>query len=385
MRGIGWIALLAGVATTAAGPTVRAAADEWLYAPEGNRLHVIQIESIDRPPLVERILVENASLDPEHGRDINGMVCALPDGSGRFIAGEDTGQPEVPPGWGVLAPDGRQVGKLTPTASARLADPHGCAFDAEGRLFTTELGDPGFGHHNGQLILWFPPFDRFPGPPGAWPHTREPSDDFCKLATDLGTAGGVAVDAQGRVYVAASSGRSIWRFSPPFPSSPDSAGGCGRRDALGSPMADAVQRERFTGPLWRAGLVTYAGLAIAPNGHLYASSVATGRIGEFDLDGHLIRLVLRPEGWAPPYETGTPHGLAVDSRGRLYYADLDLHFESWTLRPGPDGKIWRIDFDAAGNPQPPKVVKSGLAFPDGLGILPGGGSERTSEKAPTGD
>jgi hypothetical protein len=99
------------------------------------------------------------------------MICQLPDSSGRFVAGEDTGQPATQPGWGVLTPDGEQVGKLTPTAAAKLADPYGCAFDAQGRLFTSELGDSGLGRENGQLLLWFPPFDTFPGPAATYPRT----------------------------------------------------------------------------------------------------------------------------------------------------------------------------------------------------------------------
>ena len=44
----------------------------------------------------------------------------------------------------------------------------------DGRLLTTEVGDQGFGFNNGQLVLWFPPFDRFPGPLGAFPRTDTP-------------------------------------------------------------------------------------------------------------------------------------------------------------------------------------------------------------------
>ena len=131
-----------------------------------------------------------------------------------------------------------------------------------------------------------------------------------------------------------------------------------------------MQREVFAGAEWTSGLVTYAGLAFSPRGTLYAASVATGRIGEFDLDGKLLRLVLAPAEWLPPFATGHPQGLAVDGRGRLYYADLDLVWEDGTLGPGPDGKVWRIDFDAAGEPLAPALVRSGLQFPDGLAVLP---------------
>ena len=347
-----------------------AAAAEVLYAPEGNRLRRIDLATVGAPKLRREIFVENADRDPTRGRNINGMVCPLPDGTGRFVAGEDTGQPHPPAGWGVFEANGAQVGKLVATATAELPDPYGCAVDAEGRLFTTEIGDRRFGRGNGQLVLWFPPFDRFPGAPGAFPATDATSSNACKLATDLATATGIAIDAQGRVYVAASGGLRVERFSPPFPSGPDAAGGCGARDSTGAPLADHVQRDTFAWARPLAGLLTYSGLAFAPNGHLYAASVATGRIAELDANGALVRLVLAPRRWLPPFATGTPQGLAVDASGDLYYADLDLHFGDWSLRPGGDGKVWRIHF-VDGAPQAPEILIRGLEYPDGLGVLPG--------------
>ena len=78
--------------------------------------------------------------------------------------------------------------------------------------------------------------------------------------------------------------------------------------AVAPPRWMEIEREVFAGAQWRAGLVTYAGLAFAPNGNLYASSVATGRIGEFDPEGRLVRTVLDPDdgwlfGWLPPFAT----------------------------------------------------------------------------------
>ena len=44
----------------------------------------------------ERVISTVAD-DPD-GLDINAQICFFPDGSGRFIAGEDTGQPTPPAG-----------------------------------------------------------------------------------------------------------------------------------------------------------------------------------------------------------------------------------------------------------------------------------------------
>jgi len=359
---IGLRGMLVAAALAAAMP---APAGEWLYAPEGNRLRRIDLASVDAGPVRQEIAIERAALDAARGRDINGMVCPLPDGSGRFVAGEDTGQPHPPAGWGVFAPDGSQVGRLVTSSAARKPDPYGCAFDPQGRLFTTEIGDAGFAPgSDGQLILWFPPYDRFPDPGDV----DALSPNACKIATDIGTATGVAVDREGRVYVASSSGFRIHRFLPPFPGSVEE---CSARDGTGAPMAADVRRETFAWARPFDGLVTYSGLAVAPNGHLYAASVATGRIGEFDADGRFVRLVLDAQRWLPPLPTGTPQGLAVGPDGTLYYADLGLVWSGGSLRPGPEGKVWRIRFDAAGRPQPPELVLGGLEYPDGLGVLPG--------------
>ncbi len=177
----------------------------------------------------------------------------------------------------------------------------------------------------------------------------------------------MAVDGQGRVYLASASRGAIRRFSPPFPTGPDAAGGCGATDALGSPLADEVHEETLV-----RALATFSGLAMSPRGTLYAASVLTGTIDEYDLDGHQLRRVMASPHWLPPHPFGTPQGLAIDSRGSLYYADLDLVRSGWGIAPGPNGKVWRIRFDAAGEPLTPEVILEGLAFPDGLGVLPGG-------------
>ena len=81
-------------------------------------------------------------------------------------SGRHTGRTDIE-----LTPEGEQVGKLAATGFAEVPDPYGCAFDAAGNLFTSETGRQFFGGGNGQLVQWFAPFDRFPGPPGAYPAT----------------------------------------------------------------------------------------------------------------------------------------------------------------------------------------------------------------------
>jgi sugar lactone lactonase YvrE len=343
----------------------------WISA--GNDLYVLALDGEAASPEVR---VQHASRDESGGpsrfegrrRDVNGAICFLPDGSGRFVLGEDTGQPDWTPGWGVFEADGTPVGRLTPTFRVKPGEPHGCAFDASGRLLTAAVGNKGFGPARGKLFLWFPPFDRFPERPEGGPAMRR--DGFCTLADDLGTAGGVVLDDAGRVYVASASRFAIHRFSPPFPTSADAAGGCAARDANGSPMADDVRREVFA----RAPY-TFSGLAFR-NGRLYAASVVTGHVLEYDLDGSLVRRVLVPPDRIPlpPVETGHPQGLAFGPDGSLYYADLDLRWQGLGLGAGPDGKVRRIRFDASGRALPPETLLDDLAFPDGIAVRSGSGA-----------
>jgi outer membrane protein assembly factor BamB len=388
-------------------------AGELLHFPEGNRLHRVDIDTIGgKGPLLRDVPIRNAGEESGGGellfvapnRDVNGMLCSFPDGSGRFLMGEDTRQPSPPPGFGVFERSGLQVGKLTPTFFSDPGEPHGCAFAPDPDpddgvpppLFTTDVGTETISGSDGQLILWFPPYDVYPGDPFAFPETDAPSTNFCKIASDIATAGAVAVDAEGRVYVASASADGlgkIERFLPPFPSGPDAAGGCSGTDALGSPVADAVSRETFASASLLDGMLSFTGLAFGPNGHLFAGAVATGRIAEYDLDGNRVRLIVDP-GTPPlppsfPTPTGNPQGLAFDSEGTLYYADLNLvgTFPD-DVGTGDDGKIWRVRFDKRGDPLPPEVVVDGLAFPDAVAVLPGdlerkkaGGNGKTEWRA----
>ncbi|MDJ0787394.1 MAG: PQQ-binding-like beta-propeller repeat protein [Myxococcota bacterium] len=386
-------ACLCAVAALAilAGASAPSSASELLFGTEGNRLRRYDVDTIGSGRLLEEVLIERASSgefgSPSGpGRDLNGQICFFPDGSGRFLAGEDTGQPTPRAGWGIFDESGEQVGKLTATYQVAGAEPFGCAFDpATGILFTTSVGAQGFGAGSGQLIMWFPPYEGFPGAPGEFPDADPTSDNFCKLAVDLGTAGSVVVDPDGRVLVAQSGALRVTRFNPPFPTGPDAAGGCGAVDPQGSPFISPslVQRDAGEAPFREESLlepggqmVTPAGLAISPSGRLIASSVLTGALNEYDLETGAFLRQLIPV--APPISLptafGNPQGIAIGADGTLYYADLDLQgsiADASSIRPGPDGKVRRVRFDPNGEPLPPEVVRAGLSFPDGVALLPG--------------
>lgn len=342
---------------------------------QGNHLDAYGSEPDADGTFATQRVITSAAEDPAGGRDVNGQVCVLGTGDGgtRFIAGEDTGQPDRPAGWGIFELSGdrigdlraRQVGKLVPTYQASTDGPenYGCGVLSDGRVLTTDVGNQAGGDGDGQLIVWFPPFEggRFPD----FAPVR-----YCKLDVGLPTAQSILVGDDDTVYVAAARA-GVFRYRGPFPSSDDPAGGCGRTDATGAPLADAVDKELFIAP-GAHGMATPAGLAPAPDGGFYVSSVFTGVINEYGPDGGFRRTILQPpEGeqlGERPFSTGTPLGLAVDAAGTLYYADIGIVISGDGVGPGRStGTVRRIRL-VDGTPQPPEVMGSGLAFPDGVGV-----------------
>jgi hypothetical protein len=129
-------------------------------------------------------------------------------------------------------------------------------------------------------------------------------------------------------------------------------------------------------------MVSPAGLAAGPEGTLYVSSVFTGIINEYDANGQFIRTILRPPAGeslgAQTYTTGTPLGLGVGPDGTIFFADIGIVIEGTDIGPGENnGSVRRISF-VDGQPQPPETMATGLAFPDGIGILVGGGGSAAS-------
>jgi sugar lactone lactonase YvrE len=374
---------------TTTSPTPEGEGDEsgsgyLVFGAQGNHLDAYEPE----PPFEHQRVISAAEEDPDNGRDINGQICFLPDGSRRFVAGEDTDQDQgVVAGWGVFQLTGegigdfetRQVGKLVPTyqPSDETDDndaPYGCGFLSDGRLVTTDVGNQAVGDPTGQLTLWFPPFEG-----------EEVS--FCKLDVAIATAQSIWVDDQDRIYVSSARAPTagIWRYSGPYPTSDEGEGGCGRTDGTGAPLADEdqVRKELFIEP-GENDLVTPSGVAGGGEGQLYVASVLNGVINEYDENGGFVRTILKPGEAEEITEengltTGTPLGMAVSPEGTLWYADIGLRIRPSGLPgPGPQaGSVRRIVF-ADGEPLPPETVASDLAFPDAIGLLVLGGGGAAS-------
>jgi hypothetical protein len=371
------VALAALGATRAADrPIARAASERKtvVFNGQGNNLDAYTATR----PFRHQQVIESAATDPD-GTDLNAQICFFPQDAGkkvrRFVAGEDTNQPDPPQGWGIFELRGNRVGsfrteqiaKLTPTYQGSLdnAENYGCGFLSDGRIVTSDVGNQASGDGDGQLIVWFPPFDTGVGGEG---QVR-----YCKIDVGIATAGGITVDDEDRVYVASARPPTagVWRYPGPFPTSDTAAGGCGAKDATGAPLADSAPRELFIPA--EAPVPTPNAIVQRPRGGFYVSSVTTGVIAQYDDDGTFVRTILQPPAGetlgAESFSTGTPLGIGVDRAGTVFYADIGIVINADGIGPGDsNGSVRRIGFEN-GEPLPPVTMATGLAFPDGIGIL----------------
>jgi len=296
-----------------------------------------------------------------------------PDGSGRFIAGEDTGQPDPPAGWGIFQLSGtgigdlqaEEIGKLTPTYQAGAQpENYGCGVLSDGRMLTTDLGGQAPGDPaNGQFIVWF-------GEPEGTDQT------YCKVDVGIATAQSILVLPDDSVLVVSARPPTsgVWHYTD-LPTSADAAGGCGATDSTGAPMVDEVHKEQVLVP-GEHDILSPAGLAFTPDGDgYYLASVITGTINEYDADWDFVRTILAPDpseqiGATETLSTGTPLGIGVGPDGTIFYADIGIVNDPENgFGPGDGtGKVRAVTFSAGGEPQAPVVLDEGLAFPDGIGI-----------------
>jgi hypothetical protein len=302
---------------------------EKVFSPQDNELDLYDVKTDEKTILI-----------PNTFRNVDGQACAMPGDDGRFLIAEDIYQNQgARQGWQIFSADGQPISKiLEPVTEGEKEqiEPYGCVFDNDERLFVTEVGNEDFTGGNGKLIIFYPP----------------DYSTYCVLTHTLRVSLTVALDDDGSVLVAqAVPPGQILRFSPPFPKDPTEC---------------ATVQPKQSVFLQDPELQTPSGIARAPNGNWYVSSVfVPTAINEYDHDGKLVRKIISGD------DIGNPQGVAVASDGTIYYADLGLVTKPGEL-PGPEpgkGTVRKVTFDAQGNPQPPVVIGSGYDFPDAVSIL----------------
>jgi hypothetical protein len=398
--GVAVVAVAASIGGSA-GAQSAPAGPEFVLSPEGNHLWAYDAGTGEHQLVVAAQNGEDPGASTPNGirRDINGQICVSPDGS-HVVTGEDTvvaatsggdgGSSHDPriAGWGYFAITGsalgeiavEQVGKLAPEAGegpgyAGDPDNYGCGFLDEHRLFTTAIGNTLPGEEaNGQLFLWFGPFDN------GFRTERDPDSGVqffvgevghCEVDRTLATAGGIAVDANGDVYVAANRPTEIpggdpagvWRYSGRWPTS---LAEC-TPEYLATNITRTLVIPSVGGVPADVRAPTPSAVVVSPAGTLYVSSVFSGTVAEFRKDGTWVR-DLYPLSPITPFTgptTQTPFGLAVTSDGALWIADLGIAI----AQPAPAaGSVIRLGF-AGGSPTlPAETIRDGLTFPDGLGV-----------------
>jgi sugar lactone lactonase YvrE len=206
------------------------------------------------------------------------------------------------------------LGDGGPARAARLMDPGGLAFDADGNLYlaefaavrridpsgtiTTVAGTGRFGRPSG---LDLPPTPRFRGEGGPAKKARlNPSD--------------VAVDARGNLFIA--NGRWVHKVD---------------RDGIIRRIAGTAapgKRLGDGGPATSAALELPLAIALDRHGNLLISDIAAGRVRMVDARGRISTVAgagtagrLGERGPASRLALRNPIGIDVDSRGVLYIAE----------------------------------------------------------------
>jgi hypothetical protein len=363
-----------------------ARAYEVVLSPQGEYMDGYLVNGKAFPP---RVIVDDpdphppdALVQPPYigGRHLNGKVCffprRVPHHHGHYLVADDeyreacldphppqarcsVTDPKSPfyvgvslDGWAVFSPKGKwtrqhiqvqgqpNIDQNKDPQGAK--DPQGCAFLPDGRLIATDVGSEEVGVNDGALMVFFP------GPRGDY-------STYCFLDEALSDPGMPVLDDADNIYVPEPQGRRVTKFSPPYPSS---AAGCAGPGQLVTTLP-----QKST---WLKGGANELNFPVSitrlrRSDHFYvAGAIFPPIINEYDANGAFVRNIV------PANVPKNPLGMDVGRDGTLYYAELNLDPTTFNPRCG---SVSMVQFDKAGNPQPPVTLGMNLNFPDGITVV----------------
>lgn len=367
-------------------PRVVAAFDVVLNA-QGEYLDAYPIDGTEPPKRV--VFIDPDPENPDDpasrparvGRHVNGKLCFFPPGfgpKGGFVIADDTYReacldrttPQArcsitrkghrsyvgqdPDGWGVFRRDGRWAKRVIhvdvegtfsdANQPPGTVDPQGCAFDAQGNLWATDVGHGDFGSPDGALLVFFP-------------GKKKRYDTYCFVDKALGAPGMPVATPDGGLLIPEPANFRVTKLLPPFPSS---AADCANAEHL---VTVAPSKSVFLDT--SSGLATPAGIArVAGSGHVILGSVVIPPIvNEYTGDGTFVRTIV------PSGVPLNPLGIDLGRDGTVYYAELNLDPDRLSPRCG---RVSRVRFDDAGQPLAPETLAQRLRFPDGVTVVPSG-------------
>jgi sugar lactone lactonase YvrE len=200
----------------------------------------------------------------------------------------------------VLGGDGVRGTLDGPAARARFSEPFGVASAADGTIFVADAGQA-------HRIRRISPDGRVSTIAGGVRGFADGAGEHAQFSTPSG----LALAADGSLYVADTGNHAIRRITPE--GEVTTVAGDGTPGFADGPADEA----RFNGPI---------GVAVAPDGRIVVADTYNDRIRVIDAGGTVGTLAGsgRPgtdDGVAGAASFDTPAGIAVDARGMLYVAD----------------------------------------------------------------
>lgn len=225
----------------------------------------------------------------------------------------------LPRGWpavvAVLAGDGVSAARDGDSSRARFSDPFGVAAAPDGSIYVSDAGDA-------QAIRRVAPDGTVSTIAGG---ENGYADGPAAMAR-FSTPSGLAIAADGTIYVADTGNNMIRRISPGGEVSTLAGGlAAGDRDAIG-------RQARFNGPI---------GVAIDAAGRVIVADTYNDRIRAIERDGTVVTLAGSGDPGALDGASAeacfdTPAGVAVDAHGRVFVADTG---NGAVRMISPDGRV----------------------------------------------